>query len=82
MFNEENAVENFIRDLLKNVGWKFVPRSELNRAESDVLVEENLVNALIRLNPLIAENPSRADEIIYKLRAILYFCQRRRACKS
>lgn len=70
-FNEENSVENFVRDLLKNIGWKFVPRSELNRAESDVLVEENLVNTLIRLNPLIAENPSRADEIIYKLRAIL-----------
>ncbi|HII00833.1 TPA: type I restriction endonuclease subunit R [Methanosarcinaceae archaeon] len=70
MFNEENSVENFVRDLLTNIGWKFVPRSELNRAESDVLVEENLVNALIRLNPLIAENPGRADEIIYKLRAI------------
>jgi len=70
VFNEENSVENFVRDLLTNIGWKFVPRSELNRAESDVLVEENLVNALIRLNPLIAENPGRADEIIYKLRAI------------
>ncbi|WP_243683856.1 type I restriction endonuclease [Methanosarcina barkeri] len=71
MFNEENSVENFIRDLLKNIGWRFVPRSELNRAESDILVEENLVNALVRLNPLVAENPNRADEIIYKLRAIL-----------
>jgi len=70
MFNEENSVENFIRDLLKNIGWRFVPRSELNRAESDILVEENLVNALVRLNPPVAENQNRADEIIYKLRAI------------
>jgi type I restriction enzyme R subunit len=50
-FNEENSVENFIRDLLKNIGWKFVPRNELNRAESDILIEENLLKALIRLNP-------------------------------
>jgi hypothetical protein len=36
-----------------------------------VLVEALLREALIRLNPEIAEKPDRADEVIYKLRAIL-----------
>jgi type I restriction enzyme R subunit len=36
-----------------------------------VLVETELKSALIRINPEIAINPERADEVIHKLRAIL-----------
>ena len=71
MFNEENSVENLVRDLLTNMKWKFVPRHELPRHESDVLVEEHLVNSLIKLNPSITQEPNRADEILYKLRTII-----------
>jgi type I restriction enzyme R subunit len=71
MFNEENAVENFVRDLLTDMGWKFVPRDQLPRSETDVLVETHLIDSLIRLNPTIAEEPGRADEVLYKLRAII-----------
>jgi len=53
------------------LGWTYVPASELPRAPSDVLVEPHLRQALIRLNPEIAAQPDRADEVIYKLRAIL-----------
>jgi len=71
VFNEQNTVENYIRDLLVKMGWKFIAREHLPRAEQDVLVEEHLRQALIKLNPEIKERPERADEILYKLRAII-----------
>lgn len=42
---------------------------------SDVLVEPMVKEALIRLNPEIAEDPSRADEVIYKLRTVILSVQ-------
>jgi type I restriction enzyme R subunit len=98
MFNEQNAVENFVRDLLcgpqpatsvrvgepravyhteaatpqpQSLGWSFLPGSQLPRATTDVLVEPHLRDVLIRLNPEIAARPDRADEVLYRLRAIL-----------
>jgi type I restriction enzyme R subunit len=53
------------------LGWEYIPSGSLPRAETDVLVEKHLRDALIRLNPEIAAQPSRADEVIYHLRAIL-----------
>lgn len=78
MFNESNAVEALIRDLLSKrapsgaaPSWKHIPGKDLPRAESDVLVEPLFKEALIRLNPEIAEDPERAEEVLYRLRAIL-----------
>lgn len=53
------------------LGWQHVAGKDLPRAETDVLVVPWLREALIRLNPYIADNPDRADEVLYKLRAIL-----------
>jgi len=75
MFNEQNTVENYIKDLLTKMGWKFVPRENLPRKEQDVLVEEYVKDALIKLNPEIAEKPERADDVLYKLRAIIISCR-------
>jgi type I restriction enzyme R subunit len=71
-FNEANAVRDAIRDHLVPLGWKFIPRTELNRTDTEVFILKDLVDALIRLNPEIAAQPERADEVIYKLRAALY----------
>ena len=49
-------------DTLTKNGWKYIPAEELPRSYSDVLVEPMVKKALIRLNPVIAEYPSRADE--------------------
>ena len=38
---------------------------------NDVFIETYLREALIRLNPEIASQPERADEVLYKLRAIV-----------
>lgn len=70
-FNEDNTIEQMIISSLKNNGWKYVPAEELPRMFSDVLVEPMVRDALIRLNPEIQEEPSRADEVIYKLRTII-----------
>ncbi len=52
-------------------GWKYIPAEELPRDYSDVYVDSMVKDALIRLNPVIAEDPSRADEVIFKLRALV-----------
>ena len=61
-FNEDNTIEQMMLSSLQNNGWKYIPAEELPREHSDVLVEQMVKEALIRLNPEIAEEPSRADE--------------------
>jgi type I restriction enzyme R subunit len=61
--------------LAAGLGWQFIPADRLPRDFNDVLVETHLREALIRLNPEIAEKPDRAEEVIYKLRAILLSVQ-------
>ncbi|MGO2371409.1 MAG: type I restriction endonuclease subunit R [Pseudoalteromonas prydzensis] len=51
--------------------WQFQSPEQLGRGVNEVLVESELVKALIRLNPVIEANPNLADEVIHKLRAIL-----------
>ena len=70
-FNEDNTVEQLFIETLKKNGWKYIPAEQLDREPSDVMVESMVKNALIRLNPEIEEEPSRADEVIYKLRSML-----------
>lgn len=75
MFNEDNTIEQMALAALHGKGWKYIPAEELPRAYSDVLVEPMVKEALIRLNPAIAEEPSRADEVIYKLRTLILSVQ-------
>ena len=51
------------------------PHTDIPRQPGDVMVEPWVREALIRLNPEIAAQPDRADEVIYKLRAILLSVQ-------
>lgn len=75
IFNEDNTIEQMILSTLQGNGWKYIPAEELPRMHSDVLVEPMVKEALIRLNPEIAEDPSRADEVIYKLRTVILSVQ-------
>lgn len=86
-FNELNSVEHYIINQLSGVNlnnsnvaepnlrygaqWEFKSSDQIQRSVNEVLVESDLKEALVRLNPEIALNPSLADEVIYKLRAIL-----------
>ncbi|MFR7973476.1 MAG: type I restriction endonuclease subunit R [Lacrimispora saccharolytica] len=71
MFNEDNTIEQMTLTSVQKNGWKYVPAEELPRRYDDVLVEPLVKEALIRLNPEIAEEPSRADEVIMKLRTLI-----------
>ena len=50
--------------------WQYRSAAELNRPTDQVLLEGELREALIRINPEINANPTFADEVIYKLRTI------------
>jgi type I restriction enzyme, R subunit len=85
-FNELNSVEHYIIHQLSGVnlnaaatqegnvgysaGWQYKAPNEIHRGVNEVLVESELKDALVHLNPEITINPSLADEVIYKLRAV------------
>ena len=71
MFNEANAVEEFLRSRMTDIGWTYVYGPTLNRTTNDAMVETSLRAALIRLNPEVTAEPDRADEVIYKLRGVI-----------
>ena len=86
-FNELNSVEHFIIHHLTGVNlnnntvaepkavygtqWQFVSPNNLQRSVNEVLLEHELKEALIRLNPEITAKPELAEEVIYKLRAVI-----------
>lgn len=86
-FNELNSVEHYIIHKLTGVNlnqkgvaepdttygklWKYKAASDLGRSVNEVLVESSLKKALERLNPEIEKKPELADEVIYKLRAVI-----------
>lgn len=56
---------------LAGLGWHYLAPANLPRQPHEVFVEDWVRDALIRLNPEIAAVPDRADEVLYKLRAIV-----------
>ena len=86
-FTELNSVEHYIIKQLSGVNlnsdahqepkasygveWVYKHSDDIQRDTNEVLVESELKAALICLNPVIEAKPDLADEVIYKLRAIL-----------
>lgn len=56
---------------LQPAHWAYAAPTEVPRQPHEVLVEPWLREALLKLNPEIADRPERADEVFYRLRAIL-----------
>lgn len=56
---------------ISGLGWHYLTPQNLRRQPHQPLVEDHLRDALIRLNPEIAAEPDRADDVLYRLRAIL-----------
>ena len=54
-----------------DLGWRFVEGVHLPRAFDDVMVEDEVLATLIRLNPVIAEHSERAQDVLTRLRAVL-----------
>ena len=70
-FNEANSVRDLVQECATAGCWSYTASKDLPRKHTDVLLEASLRDALMRLNPSVAEVPSRADEVIYRLRAII-----------
>lgn len=56
---------------MSGLGWHFLASQNLPRQPHEVLVEDHLREALIRLNPGIAAQPDRAEDVLYRLRAVV-----------
>lgn len=56
---------------ISGLGWHYLAPSDVPRLPQEVFVEPFVREALVRLNPEIAENPDRAEEVLYKLRAVV-----------
>jgi type I restriction enzyme R subunit len=69
----EAAVQQALVDRLsrRDIGWQFVPGGNLDRPLDAVMIESEVVAALRRLNPAIAAQPERVDEVLPKLRAAI-----------
>lgn len=70
IFNED-TLEQMVVDTIQKNGWNYIPADNLDRGLNDVVVESMVKSALIRLNPEIADEPSFADQVIFKLRALI-----------
>jgi type I site-specific restriction-modification system R (restriction) subunit len=62
-------------DALRPARWTYASHTDIPRQLSDVMVEPWVREALICLNPEIAAQPDRADEVIYNLRACILSVQ-------
>lgn len=56
---------------VSGLGWHFLAGKDLPRQLQEVIVEDHVREALIRLNPEIAAEPDRAEDVLYRLRAII-----------
>src|SRR5689334_212331 len=72
-FTESSTTQACVVDRLTrpDLGWRFVAGDALARDATEVLVEEDVIWALQRLNPLVARQPERVDEVLPKVRALV-----------
>jgi type I restriction enzyme R subunit len=85
IFTELNSVEYYIINKLsgtnlnsnlpnKEIGsfkWIYKNSNQINRNNDDVIINADIKDALIRLNPEIKLKKELADEVIYKIKIIL-----------
>lgn len=74
-FGESTTVQSAIVEQLVAQSWTHVSGKDLGRPIDGVLLESDLIDTLVRLNPAIAEAPERVEEVLPKLRAALLSAQ-------
>lgn len=72
MFTEDNTIEQMLISKAQENGWEYVPAQELPREMSDVMVEQWVKEALLRLNPI---TPEQAEQVIQKIRTVIISVQ-------
>ena len=68
---DEGTVENLYIGRAIGMGWEYVEAENVPRYKDSVLVEQWLMEALLRLNPITEE---QAEQVIFKLRATIMSC--------
>lgn len=70
--NERAVQDALIARLTQpDLGWRYLASDDLERQYEEVLIEPVVVDALKRLNPEIAADPSRVDQVVPALRALV-----------
>jgi type I restriction enzyme R subunit len=67
----EATIQYGLAKHLEMLGWVYADDESLGRPVDGVFLSGDLEAALTRLNPEIAATPSRVDEVLSKLRAVL-----------
>ena len=68
----EKVVQKGLALHIATLGWKLTEYDEqLNRPFENIFIDEDLIASVIKLNPEIAEDNKKSEEVISKLRAIL-----------
>ena len=76
---EANTIQEYILKILQNdsdnLKWDYISTENIQRKETDILLEDTLIQKLKDLNPSINEHPQRADEVVYQLDKIIHSTQ-------
>jgi type I restriction enzyme R subunit len=67
----EKIVQMGVAAHISQLGWQFAEDETLGRPFESVFLQDDLLDALVKLNPEINEIATRADEVLAKLRAVL-----------
>lgn len=74
MLNEDTTTEQMLIDDAIVNGWEYIRAEDLDRDYNDVIIGSMLIEALKRLNPVIAKNEEYAEEVYSALQRIIYGC--------
>ena len=68
---DEKMVQMGLAGHVSELGWAYANDETLLRPLESVFLVDDVMQALISLNPEIKEVPARAEEVVSKLRAVL-----------
>lgn len=66
-WTETSTIQRSLIEWAEEAGWEYIPGDELPRDEHDVVIEAWAREALLSLNPELADEPESADLIIHEL---------------
>jgi type I restriction enzyme R subunit len=72
-FTESSTIQAAVADRLTkpDLGWAEVHPDQLKREDISALIEPDVTEALLKLNPAIAADPDRVDQVLPALRAVV-----------
>jgi type I restriction enzyme R subunit len=71
VFSESSTIQKDVIDRLVATGWTYIPGSQLDRTTEAVLIESDLTAVIRRLNPKLADDESRVDQVVTMLRLVI-----------